>query len=133
MRTFEYPRTLALPPPPAFVRTRPGATTVVVLVVVVARLAYTSAYPGSSIVLTNATTTSTHAQAVPIGENGARARTVPPLTYADDDACDAMLARRRMRPRLMTTMMMREAIAGRARSDIRRVRTFGASVRFRFP
>ena len=130
MRTFEYPRTLA--PAPAFVRTRPGATTVVVLVVVVARLAYTSAYPGSSIVLTNATTTSTHAQAVPIGENGARARTVPPLTYAADDACDAMLARRRMRPRLMT-MMMREATAWRARSDIRRVRTFGASVRFKFP
>ena len=127
MRTFEYPRTLALPPPPAFARTRPGAT-----VDDVVRLAYTSAYPGSNIVLTNATTTSTHAQAVPIGENGARARTVPPLTYAADDACDAMLARRRMRPRLMT-MMMREATAWRARSDIRRVRTFGASVRFKFP
>lgn len=113
MRTFEYPRTLALPPPPAFVRTRPGATTVVVLVVVVARLAYTSAYPGSSIVLKNATTTSTHAQRVPIGENGARARTVPPLTYADDAA---MLARRRMRPLEATA----EAMVGRGR-----VRTFG--------
>jgi hypothetical protein len=109
VRTFEYPRTLALPPPPAFARTRPGAT----VVVVVARLAYVSAYPGSSIVLKNATTTSTHVQRVPIGENGARARTVPPLTYADDAA---MLARRRMRPLEATA----EAMVGRGR-----VRTFG--------
>jgi uncharacterized protein involved in type VI secretion and phage assembly len=108
VRTFEYPRTLALPPPPAFARTRPGAT-----VDDVARLAYTSAYPGSSIVLKNATTTSTHVQRVPIGENGARARTVPPLTYADDAA---MLARRRMRPLEATA----EAMVGRGR-----VRTFG--------
>lgn len=111
MRTFEYPRTLALPPPPAFARTRPGATTVVV-VVVLARLAYASAYPGSSIVLKNATTTSTHAQSVPIGENGARARTVPPLTYADDAD---MLARRRMRPTRLVVMVR-----------LWRVRTFGA-------